>query len=294
MNGISIDTSSNSIGSFFDKANISPNTNLQFASILEQICPENKHSHSKDIMNIQSMTNNDSMHNVFMQGQLPSPTFPSLSSNFASSQSNSMSISNMNSSQSPNGWEHLMLHPIGGPISAGEQLPFDHFGVPLTPNEPFFDHSYQLQHHDYDGLPPFPAGHGSEINPIQHEQSTSHLLGPKAIKKGKRTTNVIEQREIIMDEEAEKPFPCPYKPECSHAFSRRHDLIRHMRIHNNDKPFRCDRCFKSFTRMDALTRHAKISEKYGGKCRAKRGRVPKGQVIEKNNEMLENDQPWHY
>lgn len=72
-----------------------------------------------------------------------------------------------------------------------------------------------------------------------------------------------------------KNFPCPYAPECSHTFSRRYDLIRHMRIHTDDKPFRCDRCMKSFTRQDALSRHLKVSEKYGGRCRVKRGRVPK-------------------
>ena len=79
---------------------------------------------------------------------------------------------------------------------------------------------------------------------------------------------------ILVDDNGEKRFRCPFE-ECSHEFIRRHDLLRHIRIHTADKPFRCDRCMKAFTRQDALKRHVVISEKYDGQCRVTRGRVPK-------------------
>jgi len=48
-----------------------------------------------------------------------------------------------------------------------------------------------------------------------------------------------------------KPFQCPH---CSVAFTRKHDLKRHIKSHNTTV-FRCGGCFRTFTRRDALKRH---------------------------------------
>lgn len=76
-------------------------------------------------------------------------------------------------------------------------------------------------------------------------------------------------------QQLDRPHICPYFDICGQQFSRKHDLVRHVRIHTDDKPYKCARCHKSFTRLDALKRHEQVSEKYGGRCRVSRGRVPK-------------------
>ncbi|CEP16901.1 hypothetical protein [Parasitella parasitica] len=50
----------------------------------------------------------------------------------------------------------------------------------------------------------------------------------------------------------ERPHKCLY---CARAFSRRHDLERHVRVHTGVKPYHCPCCQKAFTRSDARGRH---------------------------------------
>ncbi|CAG8450831.1 13531_t:CDS:2 [Ambispora gerdemannii] len=50
------------------------------------------------------------------------------------------------------------------------------------------------------------------------------------------------------------------------AFSRNHDLKRHMKIHLNAKPFKCLGCSKLFSRLDAIKRH-KANPKSREACR---------------------------
>ncbi|KAJ9575216.1 hypothetical protein L9F63_025834 [Diploptera punctata] len=51
-----------------------------------------------------------------------------------------------------------------------------------------------------------------------------------------------------------KQFKCAI---CNKSFSRK-ILVRHLRIHSNEKPFKCYICNKSFTQKNDLTRHLPI------------------------------------
>ncbi|RKP01206.1 hypothetical protein CXG81DRAFT_12292 [Caulochytrium protostelioides] len=42
---------------------------------------------------------------------------------------------------------------------------------------------------------------------------------------------------------------------CPATFGRRHDLMRHTRIHLGIRPYVCGKCGKHFSRQDALRRH---------------------------------------
>lgn len=59
---------------------------------------------------------------------------------------------------------------------------------------------------------------------------------------------------------ADRPFRCNV---CAAGFVRRHDLVRHSRIHGTGKDFICG-CGKGFSRMDALNRHRQRQICVGG------------------------------
>ncbi|ORX59437.1 hypothetical protein DM01DRAFT_1282439 [Hesseltinella vesiculosa] len=54
----------------------------------------------------------------------------------------------------------------------------------------------------------------------------------------------------------DKPFQCHFQG-CCKSFGRKSDLVRHCRIHTNDRPFRCLLCNKRFIQRSALTVHSR-------------------------------------
>ncbi|XP_060730887.1 zinc finger protein 236-like [Tachysurus vachellii] len=47
---------------------------------------------------------------------------------------------------------------------------------------------------------------------------------------------------------------CPY---CSKEFKKPSDLVRHIRIHTHEKPYKCGQCFRAFAVKSTLTAHTK-------------------------------------
>ncbi|ORX79489.1 hypothetical protein BCR32DRAFT_328105 [Anaeromyces robustus] len=54
------------------------------------------------------------------------------------------------------------------------------------------------------------------------------------------------------------PFQCEF---CPSAFSRKHDLKRHIKIHTGNTPaHKCKHCGKNYARLEALNKHEAAKE----------------------------------
>lgn len=52
----------------------------------------------------------------------------------------------------------------------------------------------------------------------------------------------------------ERPFKCDSE-KCGKSFTRNEELTRHKRIHTGLRPFPCEQCGKRFGRKDHLKKH---------------------------------------
>ena len=62
-------------------------------------------------------------------------------------------------------------------------------------------------------------------------------------------------------EQAEKLFTCP-KANCDKSYTRRNNLVNHLRVHSGERPFKCryPGCWSAFTRSSYLSAHVKTHQ----------------------------------
>lgn len=72
------------------------------------------------------------------------------------------------------------------------------------------------------------------------------------------TTTPQESSYVVSNNTSnKKSFSCA---QCHRLFSRKYDVIRHVRVHTGIKPYACPCCHKRFARSDARARHFRIEK----------------------------------
>lgn len=121
-----------------------------------------------------------------------------------------------------------------------------------------------------------PEKTGYPVVPVQwaksHYQPSGQLLGKD---------NPDMANEKMQVQAKSRPFVCGY---CSRAFSRKHDLERHARVHSGDRPYVCSVCKKGFPRSDALRRHIRVE----GDTHAALLRGDEHPTVDKSHESVES------
>ncbi|XP_057270701.1 zinc finger protein 236 isoform X8 [Pezoporus wallicus] len=98
------------------------------------------------------------------------------------------------------------------------------------------------------------SNHQADSNNAEQdkEQESTDKLDKKEKKFIKKKSSFLPGS--IREENGVRWHVCPY---CSKEFKKPSDLVRHIRIHTHEKPFKCPQCFRAFAVKSTLTAHIK-------------------------------------
>ncbi|XP_077982119.1 zinc finger protein 236-like isoform X1 [Glandiceps talaboti] len=92
----------------------------------------------------------------------------------------------------------------------------------------------------------------AKTQPAQDSSLSQKILIASAAEKNR--VSEIKDKNAVDDDEPKHAHQCNH---CNKSFKKPSDLVRHIRIHTGEKPFKCDQCGKSFTVKSTLDCHMK-------------------------------------